>query len=163
MHHLKSLLVAAALLLCAGLAAAQGMEVGFGGLRIEPDLPVEVTADQLDVDQQTGEAVFSGNVLISQGEMRLSAQRVEVIYAQQEGRIARMEATGGVTLVSGQDAAEAARAEYSIEDGTILMSGDVLLTQGSSAISAEEMTVDLTAGTARMTGRVRTLLQTGSD
>jgi len=77
--------------------------------------------------------------------------------------IASLEATGGVTLVSGNDAAEAQRADYSIDDGTIVMRGNVLLAQGRSALSADRMTIRLRDGTARMTGNVRTRLQTGSN
>ena len=152
-------------LLCvvlADAAIAQGANVAFGTIRQDTDQPVEVTADNLSVDQATGSAVFEGNVLIGQGEMRLSASRVLVVYRAENRGIARMEATGGVTLVSGPDAAEAERADYSIDDGTIVMTGNVLLAQGNSALSADRMSVRLSDGTARMSGRVRTILQTGT-
>ena len=151
------------LILAASLSAAHAQEasVAFGTIRQDTKLPVEVTADDLKVDQSTGTAVFSGNVVIGQGEMRLSATRVLVIYRADQDGIARLEATGGVTLVSGPDAAEAQRADYNIDDGTIVMSGNVLLAQGKSALSADKMTVRLSDGTAEMSGRVRTVLQTG--
>lgn len=143
-------------------ALAQGANVAFGTIKQDTSLPVEVTADDLAVDQATGTAIFSGNVLIGQGEMRISAGRVLVVYSDEGGRIAKLEATGGVTLVSGPDAAEAQRADYSIDSGTIVMSGEVLLAQGRSALSAEKMTIHLKDGTAQMSGRVKTILQTGN-
>jgi lipopolysaccharide export system protein LptA len=143
--------------------SAQGASVAFGTIRQDTDQPVEVTADNLAVDQSTGTAVFTGNVLIGQGEMRLSAPRVLVVYRAEQKGIARLEATGGVTLVSGPDAAESERADYDIDDGTIVMTGNVLLAQGASALSADRMSVRLSDGTANMTGRVKTILQTGSD
>lgn len=127
----------------------------------DTSLPVEVTADNLSVDNATGTAIFDGNVLISQGEMKLSAARVRVVYRADDKGIAQLEATGGVLLVSGEDAAEAQRADYDIDAGTLVMSGDVLMTQGPSALSAQEMTVNLTDGTAKMSGRVKTILQPG--
>lgn len=144
-------------------AFAQGTNVAFGTIRQDTNAPVEVTADNLAVDQATGKAVFEGNVLIGQGALRLSAKKVEVVYHQSSAGIASLEATGGVTLVSGADAAEAARADYDIDSGTIVMTGDVLLTQGPSALTAQKMTVDLKNGTARMSGRVKTILQTGGN
>ena len=39
------------------------------------------------------------------------------------------------------------------------MTGNVLLTQGANALSSNNMTVNLTTGTAQMNGRVRTILQ----
>jgi lipopolysaccharide export system protein LptA len=142
---------------------AQGTNVAFGTIRQDTDQPVEVTADNLSVDQATGTAVFTGNVMIGQGEMRLSAPRVLVVYLAEQKGIERLEATGGVTLVSGTDAAEAERADYSITEGTIVMTGSVLLDQGPNALSADKMTVQLSDGTAQMAGRVKTIIQTGSD
>ncbi len=143
-------------------AAAQGAQVAFGGMQQDSNAPVEVTADQLSVNQSDGTALYSGNVVIGQGEMRLAAPRVLVVYAETENRIERMEATGGVTLVSGEEAAEAERADYNIAQGTVVMSGNVLLTQGDNALTAERMVVNIEAGTAQMTGRVRTVIQPGS-
>lgn len=144
-----------------GLAAAQGAQVAFGNLQADSNLPIEVTADNLDVDQSDGTAVFTGNVLIGQGEMRLSAPRVLVIYKEDNKGIERLRASGGVTLVSGEDAAEASQADYNIDSGMIAMRGNVLLLQGGNALSAESMTVNTRSGTARMTGRVKTVLQQG--
>ncbi|MEM9966641.1 MAG: lipopolysaccharide transport periplasmic protein LptA [Pseudomonadota bacterium] len=142
---------------------AEGTQVAFGTIRQDTSQPVEVTSDTLTVDQNTGEALFTGNVLIGQGEMRLSAPRVLVIYQEGNTGIERLEATGGVTLVSGQDAAEAERADYNVVNGVIVMTGDVLLDQGLNALSAARMEVNLETGTAQMSGRVRTILQSGGN
>lgn len=160
---LRFLLIALFAVLVSTSAMAQGASVAFGTISQDTSLPVEVTSDELSVDQQTGTAVFTGNVVIGQGDMRLSAQRVMVVYRATQDGIAKMEATGGVTLVSGADAAESQRADYDIDDGTIVMRGNVLLAQGASALSADTMTIRLRDGTARMSGNVRTRLQTGSD
>jgi len=42
------------------------------------------------------------------------------------------------------------------------MTGDVLLTQGTSALSGKVLTVDLTTGTGVMEGRVQTVFVPGS-
>ncbi|QFT83054.1 LPS assembly outer membrane complex protein LptD [Roseovarius sp. THAF27] len=159
MTHSFRILIAV-ILLCQPLgAAAQGAQVAFGNTAQDSSLPVEVTADNLDVNQQDGTAVFTGNVLIGQGEMRLSAPRVLVVYKSDQSGIEELQATGGVTLVSGEDAAEASRADYNVDTGLIEMEGDVLLVQGINALSGDKMFVDTRAGTARVTGRVKTILQ----
>jgi len=140
-------------------AQAQGAQVAFGSSPQDGDLPVEVTADQLSVDQNDGTAIFTGGVVIAQGEMRLSAPWVKVHYLDDQSGIEKLEAKQGVTLVSGEDAAESSRADYNVETGIITMVGDVLLVQGQSAITGDNMFVDTVAGTARMTGRVKTVLQ----
>lgn len=140
-------------------ALAQGAQVAFGGMQQDTQLPVEVSADNLSVNQADGTALYTGNVVIGQGDMRLAAPRVLVVYAQSASRIDRLEATGGVTLVNGDEAAEADRADYNIDAGTVVMTGNVLLTQGGNALTSESMTVNLESGTAQMSGRVRTVLQ----
>ncbi len=141
------------------LAQAQGAQVAFGNAPQDKSLPVEVTAENLNVNQDDGTAVFTGDVIVGQGEMRLSAPRVLVVYLEDQSGIERLEATGGVTLVSGDDAAEAARADYHLGSGMIEMYGDVLLVQGVNALTGDKMFVDTTAGTARVIGRVKTILQ----
>lgn len=160
---MKYILLPLFLIFSAMSVAAQGANVAFGTIRQDTGLPVEVTADNLSVDQATGTAIFTGNVLIGQGEMRFSASRVLVVYRANGDGIARLEATGGVTLVSGPDAAESERADYDIDKGTIVMSGNVLLAQGRNALSSDTMSVRLSDGTAQMSGRVRTVLQTGGN
>ena len=154
----KTFLSALALSAIVSAASAQS-QVAFGSMAQDTSAPVEVSADSLSVNQSDGTALYTGNVVIGQGDMRLSAPRVLVVYGEQQNRIDRLEATGGVTLVSGDEAAEAERADYNIEAGTVVMRGNVLVTQGPNAITSEEMTVDLDTGTAQLTGRVRTVLQ----
>ncbi|PRY93004.1 lipopolysaccharide export system protein LptA [Hasllibacter halocynthiae] len=134
-------------------------QVPFGGGAQDVGAPVEVTADSLSVARNGGSAVFEGGVVIGQGEIRLSAARVEVAYDGENRRIARLDATGGVTLVSGPDAAEARSASYDVDAGVVVLTGDVLLSQGETAISADSATVNLATGEAQAEGNVRTVLQ----
>lgn len=156
-------LAAAAAFSCLGaLAGAQGTPVAFGQMQGDRSLPIEVTSDELSVNQADNSAVFTGGVVIAQGTMRLSAARVRVVYLADQSGIRSLQATGGVTLVSGEDAAEAARADYDITTGMIELRGDVLLVQGDNAITGDTVIVDTGAGTARVSGRVRTVLQPGA-
>jgi lipopolysaccharide export system protein LptA len=134
-----------------------------GGLTVDTSAAIEVTADSLSVDQDTGTAVFDGNVIIGQGDLRITAGRVEVIYGSDTSQIARLVASNGVTFVTATEAAEAQQADYDIETGVLVLSGEVLLTQGASAISAGRMRINVTDGTAIMDGRVRTILQQGGN
>ena len=157
-HLLRALCLLAAM---ASPLAAQQADIRFGGLQQDTTLPVEVTSDTLSVDQATGAAVFTGNVLAKQGEMRLTAGAIRVEYTAAGDGIDRLLATDGVTLVSPTDAAEAREAVYTIASGTVVMTGDVLLTQGNAAISGEKLTVNLKDGTGTMTGRVRSVFTPG--
>ncbi|WP_207100051.1 lipopolysaccharide transport periplasmic protein LptA [Paracoccus shandongensis] len=151
-----------ALILAATPAAAQ--TTTFGGMRADVSAPVEVAADSLSVNQADGSAVFTGNVVIGQGEMRLSADTVTVIYAEGgQSRIRSLDAKGNVTLVSGPDAAEAQAATYDVETGNVTLTGDVVLTQGQNVLTGDTMQVNLGSGTAQVQGRVRSVLQPGGN
>ncbi len=151
------------LLLSAAPALAQEASIAFGGLRQDPTLPVNIEAEDLAVDTATGLATFTGNVVIAQGDMRLQAATVRVEYDTDGRSIRRLVASGGVTLAAAGEAAEAAEAVYTIASGTVEMSGDVLLTQGASALAGERLTIDLRAGTGQMSGRVRTTFVPGGS
>lgn len=158
-----SLILAFALLLPPVVTLAQGAQVAFGNTQADRNLPVEVTSDSLSVNQADNTATFTGNVVIGQGAMRLAAPEVLVVYLPDKSGIESLKATGGVTLVSGEDAAEAERADYDITTGMIELRGNVLLVQGTNAITGETVFVDTAAGTAQVSGRVKTILQPGSN
>jgi lipopolysaccharide export system protein LptA len=174
MNNFKTILATGAVLI-AGFGQplfGQATVVPFGGISQDTKLPVEIISDSFTMSQNEGKAEFVGNVVVGQGDMRLSAAKIIVEYAVQEdsdvdasaaGRIGRLIASGGVTLVSGSEAAEAQTAEYSIKNGTIVMKGDVILTQGGNALSGQTVTINLTDGSAQVEGRVKTIFQTGGS
>ena len=166
--HIIRLVFIAALCLLPQALLAQSANVALGGVAFDNSAPIEVSADNLSVDQNDGAAVFEGNVLVAQGELRLSAEFIRVEYAtDEEGNrtpsIGQVKASGGVTFVNGGDAAEANDAVYTVESGALVLTGDVLVTQGPNAITGDRLVVDLDAGTGRMEGRVRTVFQTGQN
>ncbi|MGR3570238.1 LptA/OstA family protein [Brevirhabdus sp.] len=163
MNSIRMISLSAALLAAApAMVSAQGAQVAFGGLKHDSTLPVEVTSDQLAVDQTDGSAVFTGNVVVGQGAMRLTAGKMRVEYAKGQGtQIDRIVASGGITFVNGNEAIEGQEAVYSLSSSQIVVTGDVLLTQARSAISGSKLVVNLNDGTGTMQGRVKTILQTG--
>lgn len=141
-------------------ALAQDLAIRLGqSLQLSRE-PLEITADQLVVDQATGATLFSGNVLAIQGDMRLTADSVRLQLVEQSGRqrIDRLDATGSVTMVTATEAAQSRTATYSLSSETLDMSGDVVLTQGTNTLSGQRLTVDLRSGAGQITGRVRTVI-----
>lgn len=155
--------LALALVLAASSAAAQEATIAFGALEQDTTLPVEVSADQLAVNNADGSAVFTGNVLVTQGEMKLSAAEIQVKYAADSKSIDQLIASGGVMVTNLGDAAEAREAIYTIASGVIVLTGDVLLTQGPSAMAGQKLTINLKDGTGIMEGRVTTTFVPGGN
>ena len=159
----RLLTVAISVALLVSPALAQQATIAFGDLAQDTTQPVEVTADQLAVNNADGMAVFSGNVQVVQGEMTLSAGEVQVKYGSTPGEIDQLIASGGVSVTNLGDAASADGAVYTIDSGVIVMSGNVVLTQGPSSMRGQELTINLTDGTGIMSGRVTTTFVPGGN
>jgi lipopolysaccharide export system protein LptA len=76
-----------------GILIALALGVSASTAYAAPSDPVEVEADQLDIDQRAGTAVYRGNVEIRQGEMRLRGDQVE-ITRNEAGELSRATAIG---------------------------------------------------------------------
>jgi lipopolysaccharide export system protein LptA len=140
----------------AQFAAAQTAGVAFGGIKGDPTLPVDVTAETLTISQKDGSAEFAGKVLVIQGAMRLSADLLRVEYKADKSGVARLFASGNVLLVNATDAAAADEAIYSVDEGQVVMLGNVRLSQGATILTAPKMTVDLITGLGTLEGGVKT-------
>ena len=164
-------LVAGLIMTSTGVSAQErtggGTALSMGAMKVSADQPVEVTSDELQVDQTANTATFQGNVIVVQGDMRLSSDSVLVEYGPSEeggrSRIQKMTATGDVLMTSPTESAEGREAVYTVADRTLVMTGDVVVTQGPSVITGERMVVRLDDGTAVMEGRVRTVIETGRE
>ncbi len=160
---MTALLLATGLMLAPFAGVAQGTNVAFAGLKTDVSQPVQVDADQLSVSQTDGTATFSGNVLISQGDMKLQAGLVTIHYSADRKAIESLHAEGGITLAAGTDAATAETADYIPDTGDLTLVGHVVLTQGQAAISGERLVLSLKSGTGTMSGRVTTIFTPGGN
>lgn len=144
----------AALLGIASPAMAQ--EIKFKSLQQDSSLPVNVASDSLSVDQTSGLALFDGNVIVTQGAMTIQSAKARVQNSADGSGIEKLFFDGGVTFASETEAAEANEAVYTIASGEVVMTGDVLLTQGPTTIAGQKLVYDLQKGTGVMQGRVQT-------
>lgn len=164
-NDMKTWLLSVVMSLFAVAAFAQGALLPFGSLSAGEAEQVEIAADSLSIDQGTQTAVFTGNVVAGMGELKLSADRVEVVYDTESGAgaVKALLASGNVVFVSGDDSAQADTATYELVAGNVLMEGNVILTQGQNALSGQNLRIDLNARTAQIEGRVQTIFQTGGN
>ena len=143
--------------------ADAGTTIAFGDRKQDSQAPIDVTSEQLAIDETANTALFTGDVVVVQDTMTLYAPWVKVFYNDDQSAISNMKAKGGVTLIQNDEAAEGEEADYDLEKEIMIMTGDVLVTQKLSAIAADKMTINTNDGTALMTGRVKTLLRTNSQ
>lgn len=128
----------------------------FGSFKHDSTQPIEIVADSLAVDQGAKQATFTGAVEAGQGTMRLTADKIVVTYGGEgggdTGKIDKLRAEGDVFLSNGAETAKGSWADYNVAGGLVTMGGDVVLTQGDNAISGQSLTIDLNAGTGKISG-----------
>jgi lipopolysaccharide export system protein LptA len=115
--------------------------------------PVDVAADRIEVQDRADRAVFSGNVVVRQAELTLTAARLTVAYSDGGGiQINRLDASGGVTIRSPSESARGNFAIYDLNSRIITMLGNVTLTRGESNVNGGRLVLDLNTGRAVMDG-----------
>ena len=119
----------------------------------DSSLPIEITADSLEVHQDRRVAVFSGRVQAVQGEMRLRADEVVVHYREgaegeraEAGSISRIDADGRVFFSSPEATAEGQRGVYDVDQSTITLTGSVVLARGDNVIRGGHLVLNLVTG-----------------
>ena len=163
MHLWVKAAIVASLVMANASVAQDGSAIAFGGLKTDTTQPVQITSDQLAVNQADGTAIFTGNVVIMQGTMKLQATKVQVNYSADQRAIRNLHAEGGVTLTTGTDAATSDSADYMPDTGELILQGSVILTQGPAALSGQKLILDLGSGLGTMTGRVTTIFTPGQN
>ena len=140
------------------LALAQEDSPGFGSISEDSKEPIEITANQLEFNDESGIAIFEGDVLIIQGDLRLTAEFVEVVYSDDRSKIDSMIAKTNVRLTSGPDKAKSDVADYDLSRGSIILTGNVSILQDGNTLVAERTEIDLDTGSSKASGRVKTVL-----
>ena len=147
----------------ANFAIAQEVSSGFGNLSESSGKPIEAFSDEMVVNNETSEAELRGNVEIIQGELHLSADFVRITYNDNQSDIETLYARDNVIVISGDDKASSDEADYNLERGTIIMTGNAYILQAGNTARAQRAEIDVDTGASTLSGRVRTVLQSNED
>jgi len=119
--------------------------------------PIQLEASRGQIDQKTGVSVYKGNVVISQGSMRLTADTATIHI--KEGGFQRMEATGKPVTLRYRPTANkpeiqgvSPRVEYNVVSAKVIMSGGARLTQGQDVFTGDRVEYDLKNDVVRARG-----------
>lgn len=121
----------------------------------DANAPVDVNADRIEVQDRQDRAIFSGNVKVRQEGLALDAARLTVAYNKVGGaspQIDRLDAEGGVSLVSTGETAHSDVAIYDLNRKLITMIGGVELQQGGNSVRGGRLVIDLNSGRSVIDG-----------
>jgi lipopolysaccharide export system protein LptA len=154
MDAMRSLL-ALALLAVAAPAASQGGLAQSALARHNTRAPVDIDAARIEVRDRENQAIFSGDVKVRQANLTLEAGQLRVFYERGQGAdltILRIDAEGGVTMVSPSERARGAYGVYDVEDRQLTLIGNVVLTRGDSVLRGQRLAIDLENGRSTLDG-----------
>ena len=115
--------------------------------------PVNYAADRIELQDRQNRVVLSGDVVITQGDLRLTAGRTTVSYTNAGSlRIQRIDATGGVTVTRGNETARGNAGVYDFNRRVIILAGGVALRRGSDTLNGGRLTIDLNSGLSSVDG-----------
>ncbi len=129
--------------------------------KTDPNAPIDIEADKLNVDDGAKAAVFTGNVRAVQGDvvMRTSQLRAHYVGAagltaassssanQEPARLKLVEALNKV-IVTSKDGQKASGdwAKFDIKKNTVTLGGDVVLTQEKNVVRGTQLVINMTTG-----------------
>lgn len=116
--------------------------------------PVNYAADRIELQDRQDRVVLSGNVDVTQDDLRLRAARTTVAFTNEGSlKIQRMDATGGVLVTRGSESAKGDVAVYDFNRRIITMAGNVALRRGGDTLNGGRLVIDLNSGVSSVDGR----------
>jgi len=116
-------------------------------LESDKDQPIQVEADGADINDRTGVSVYTGNVIVTQGSIKINANKITVTQQDEksdhilaEGKPVRFqqEVDNQPELIKGR----AQRTEYYMDSEMLYMTGDAILMQGKDTFRSDRITYD---------------------
>lgn len=147
--------------------------------------PVKIESNKLEVRDKEKLAIFTGNVFVQQGDTTMRSPELRVYYegdaasakpklrkdrpssaaakvskteTNVQQKIKRIEALGGVIVTSKDQKATGNRADFEMKQNIVVLTGNVVVSQGQNVMTGNKLVVDLNTSRAHMEGgRVRGL------
>lgn len=119
--------------------------------------PIRLTADKATYSERTGVTTYSGNVVISQGTLKIKASNLTVNLNNNKS-ITSAIATGSpasfeqvVSNEKGLAKGQASKIDYNASTGIVTLTGNAKLTQAGNSFSGNTIRYSLTHGDVEAT------------
>ncbi|MEQ7153809.1 LptA/OstA family protein [Brevundimonas aurifodinae] len=137
------------------LTATAALALAAGGVAMaqtRPNTSNQPIGYGADTGELTNTAVsLRGRAEITQGQSRLRANAIEGAR-DASGGLTRIEASGDVYYVTPTETIRGDRAIYNVADATVVVTGDVILTQGQNVLTGARLSYNVDTGQARIEG-----------
>lgn len=107
-------------------------------------------ADKLDVDVSAGEALLTGNVSLTKGDLKVSCPRIDLRF-DNSPHVKWAKGSGGVVADVRGVHAEAPEVELDLAKQVLELRGGVRLTRGQGWLQADRATIDIKTAKVSLT------------
>lgn len=110
--------------------------------------------ERLTYDVRDRMATAEGAATVRQGERTVQAQKLVAHLSETEGRttVERVEALGGVTIVTPQETAQGSQGNYDAKTGIATLTGSVKITRDENVLTGSKAIVNLQTGVSTLYG-----------
>lgn len=178
--RLKRFLLAGATLLSCTAAAQTGPDAprtdgGESRREQQRQQPIQIEADRAEMTEQSGVSVYSGKVNLTQGDLVMQGERLEVRRESSTGNLTAVLTGSPATLRQPTDAGEmvnakATRIDYVSAEKSIALQGNAEFVRGRDRVNGQSIRYDANAkkllasgggagGTGPGGGRVQIIIQ----
>ncbi len=145
----RALILFAALALATGVLAAPAPKPVAG--QHDNNAPITIDADNFQADLNAKSGTYTGNVVITQADMKLRANMVKLTTVN--GKVDKAVASGNVVVDSPKSGiATGDNGVYSVVPRIVVMTGNVTLKKGKDVMRGVQLTVNLATGQAVLGG-----------
>lgn len=104
---------------------------------------VSISAERMQMQMEGNTIELSGNVLIYDSTMNLTAEKMTV-FLDKDNKLERVEALNNVTIrkLTGSESATGERGTYDAQNDLITLEGNCTLLQGKNVLSCKEIIYD---------------------
>jgi len=138
----------AVLALAAVLASPALAANDFGLSKRDANAPIQVSADRFDADFNAKSGVYSGNVIVVQGDFHLRSDKVRVNVIN--GKPDKIFAYGNVVFAAPNGNAQGDNGVYDVAPRLITLTGRVVLNKERNVMRGTMLTVNLATGQAQL-------------
>ena len=158
----RALILIAALAFAASAQAAPVVKPAPKPVTAQHDnnAPIDISSDSFQADLNAKSGTYTGNVIITQADMKLRANVVKVTTV--DGNADKVVASSNVVVDSPKSGIVTGdNGVYSVVPRIVVMTGNVVLKKGKDVMRGVQLTVNLATGQAVLGGGVKS--QTGAQ
>ena len=114
---------------------------------------IDIESDRLDVDTQKGVAVFTGDAKAVQRDIVVQCEMLTLKFDDASKKVNTLIAEKDVNIRWQDKEATCDRAVYRLDEESLDLAGNVLVTRGEERLSGQRVTVDMKTNRQSVEGR----------